>query len=100
MAEEGGGRGADARLGGRVEFLAARQVAGCALTGAGLDGFSKACLGRGAACWYVGRVRRGMWTEVLSAPCETEKGFEGSGGCAHIIGSHGRGLEHSQSSAW
>ena len=72
MAEGGGGRGADARLDGRLEFLGARRVAGCALADASLDGFFKACLGRGGGCWYAGRVREGMWTEVLNAPCETE----------------------------
>ena len=74
MAEEGGGRGADARLDGRLEFFGARRVVGCALADAGLDGFFKACLGRGGGCWYTGRVQGGMWTEVLNAPCETEKG--------------------------
>ena len=65
MAEGGGGggRGADARLDGRLEFLGARRVAGCALADAGLDGFFKACLGRGGGCWYAGRVRGGMWTD-------------------------------------
>ena len=43
----GGGRGADARLDGRLEFFGARRVVGCALADAGLDGFFKACLGRG-----------------------------------------------------
>ena len=43
----GGGRGADARLDGRLEFLGARRVALLALADAGLDGFFKACLGRG-----------------------------------------------------
>ena len=80
MAEGGGGRGADARLDGRLEFLGARRVAGCALADAGLDGFFKASLGRGGGCWYAGRVRGGMWTEVLYAPCETEKGLRGPGG--------------------
>ena len=96
----GGGRGADARLDGRLESFGARRVAGCALADAGLDGFFKACLGRGGGCWYVGRVRGGVWTEVLNAPCETEKGLRGSGGCAQSIGSQGRGFEHSQSCAW
>ena len=35
----GGGRGADARLDGRLEFFGARRVVGCALADAGLDGF-------------------------------------------------------------
>ena len=96
----GGGRGADARLDRRLEFFGARRVAGCALADAGLDGFFKACLGRGGLCWYTGRVREGMWTEVLNAPCETEKGLRGSEGCAQSIGSQGRGFEHSQSCAW
>ena len=41
-----------------------------------------------------------MWTEVLIAPCETEKGLRGSEGCTQRIGSQGRGFEHSQSCAW
>ena len=56
----GGGRGAGARLDGRLEFFGARRVAGCALADAGLDGFFKACLGRGGGCLYAGRVRGGM----------------------------------------
>ena len=52
----GGGRGADARLDGRLEFFGAPRVAGCALGDAGLDGFFKACFGRGGGCWYMGRV--------------------------------------------
>ena len=96
----GGGRGADAQLDGRLEFFGARRVVGCALADAGLDGFLKACLGRGGGCWYTGRARGGMWTEVLNAPCETEKGLRGSEGCAQSIGSQGRGFEHSQSCAW
>ena len=56
----GGGRGADARLDGSLEFSGARRVAGCALADAGLDGFFKACLGRGGGCWYAGRLRGGM----------------------------------------
>ena len=86
-------------LDGRLEFLGVRQMAGCGSTGPGLDGFFKALLGRGGGCWYVGRVRGGIWTEVLNAPCETDKGLRASGGCAHSIGSHGRGLEQSQSCA-
>ena len=74
----GGGRGADARLDGR------------------LDGFSKACLGRGEGAG----IRGGMWTEVLNAPSDTEKGLRGSEGCAQSIWSRGRGFEHSQSCAW
>ena len=97
---KGGGLGADARLDGRLEFFGARLVAGCALADAGLDGFFKACLGRGGGRWYTGRVQGGMWTEVLNAPCETEKGLRGSEGCAESIGSHVRGFEHSQSCAW
>ena len=100
MAEGGGGRGADARLDGRLEFFGARRAVGCALADAGLDGFFKACLGRGGGCWYTGRVRGGMWTEVLNAPCETEKGLRGSEGCAQSVGSQGRGFERSQSCAW
>ena len=96
----GGGRGADARLEGRLDFFGARRVACCALADAGLDSFFKACLGRGGGCWYTGRVRGGMWTEVPNALCETEKGLRGSEGCAQSIGSHGRGFEHSQSCAW
>ena len=96
----GGGRGADARLNGRLEFFRARRVAGCALADAGLDGFFKAWLGRGGGCWYTGRVRGGMWTEVLNAPCETEKGLRGSEGGAQSIGSQERGFEHNQSCAW
>ena len=80
-------------LDGRLEFLGVRRMAGCGLTGPGLDGFFKACLRRGGACWYPGRVRGDIWTEVLHAPCETEKGLRGLGGCTHSIGSHGRGLE-------
>ena len=105
-AEEGGewlrgrGRGADARLDGRSEYLGARRVAGCVVAEAGLEGSFKACLMRGGGCWYAGRVRGGMWTEVLNAPCETEKGLRGSGCCAQSIGSQGRGFEHSQSCAW
>ena len=41
----GGGRGADARLDGRLEFFGARRVVGCALADAGLDGFFKVCWG-------------------------------------------------------
>ena len=106
-AEEGGewlrgrgGRGADARLDGRLEFFGARRVACCALADAALDGFFKACLRRGGGCWYTGRVREGMWTEVLNALCETEKGLRGLERCAQSIGSQGRGFEHSQSCAW
>ena len=73
-------------------FFGARRVVGCALADAGLDGFFKACLGRGGGCWYTGRVRGGMWTEVLNAPCETEKGLRGSEACAQSIGSQGRGF--------
>ena len=86
-------------LDGRLEFLGVSRMAGCVLTGPGLNGFFKACLGRGQGCWYVGRVRGGIWTEVLNAPCETEKGLGGSGGCAHSMESNGRGLEQSQSCA-
>ena len=96
----GGGRCADARLDARFEFFGARRVSGCALADAGLDGFFKACLGRGGGCWYTGRVGGGMCTEVLNAPCETEKGLKGSEGWAQSIGSQGRGFEHSQSCAW
>ena len=105
-AEEGeewprwGGRGADARLDGCLNFFGARRVTGCALADAGLDGFFKACWGRGRGCWYTGRVRGGMWTEVLNVPCETENGLRGSEGCAQSIGFQGRGFEHSQSCAW
>ena len=78
MAEGGGGRGADARLDERLEFLGARQVAGCALADAGLDGFFKACLGRGGGCWYAGLVRGGMWTEVRTV--RNREGDERVGG--------------------
>ena len=74
-------------------------MGGCGLVGPDLDGFFKVWLGRGGGCLYVGRVRGGIWTEVLNAPCETDKGLRGLGGWAHIIGSHGRGLEHSLSCA-
>ena len=37
MAEGGGGRGADARLDGRLEFFGARRVVGCGLADAGLQ---------------------------------------------------------------
>ena len=77
MAEGGGARGADARLDGRLDFFGAQQVAGCALADAGSDGFFKACLGRGRGCWYTGRVRGGMWTEVLNA---NREGVERVGG--------------------
>ena len=49
--------------------------------------FSRRVLGRGGGSWYTGRVRGGMWTEVLNAPCETEKELRGSEGCAQSIGS-------------
>ena len=84
----GGGKcGADAPLDGRLEFFGARRVAGCALADAGLDGSFKACLRRGGGCWYTGRVRGSMWTELLNALCKTEKGLRGSEGCAQSIGS-------------
>ena len=86
-------------LKGRLEFLGLWRMAGCGFVGPHLDGFFKACPGTGGGCWYVERVRGGIWTEVLNAPCETGKGLRGSGGRAHSIGSHGRGLEHSQSCA-
>ena len=50
--------------------------------------------------WYTGRVRGGMWTEVLNAACECEKGLMGSEGCAQSIGSQRRGFELTQSCAW
>ena len=86
-------------LDGHLKFLGVRRMAGCGLTGPGLDGFFKACLGRGGGCWYVGRVRGGIWTEALNVRCETEKELRGSGGCANSIGSHRRGWEQSQSCA-
>ena len=96
----GGGRGADARLDGRLEFFGARRVVGCALADAGLDGFLRRVWGEVGGAGVGGGFRGGMGTEVLNAPWETEKGLRGSEGCAQSIGSKGRGFEHSQSCAW
>ena len=80
MAEGGGGRGADARLDGRLEFFGARRVVGCALAGAGLDGFFKACLGRGGGVLVYGAGPRGHVAGGTERTVRNREGVETVGG--------------------
>ena len=60
MAEGGGGVVRMRGWTGVWNFLARGAWLVVLWIDAGLDGFFKACLGRGGGCWYTGRVRGGV----------------------------------------
>ena len=76
----GGGRCADARPDGRLEFFGARQVVGCALADAGLDGFFKGVFGERWGVLVYGAGPRGHVDGGTERIVRNREGVERVGG--------------------